>query len=63
VERLDDGERLSPAQGGFTVDVPALAGEHVSSAGIKVQNGKVPVAIADGQPAMSWQSTLDKATD
>jgi len=54
-------ERLSPAQGGFTVDIPALAGEHVSSAGIKVQNGKVPVAIADGQPGMSWQSTLDKA--
>jgi hypothetical protein len=54
-------ERLSPAQGGFAVDVPALAGEHVSSAGIKVQNGKVPVAIADGQPGMSWQSTLDKA--
>jgi hypothetical protein len=54
-------ERLSPAQGGFSVDVPALAGEHVSSAGIKVQNGKVPVAIADGQGGMSWQSTLDKA--
>jgi hypothetical protein len=26
-----------------------------------VQNGKVPVAIADGQPGMSWQSTLEKA--
>jgi len=54
-------ERLSPAQGGFTIDVPAMAGEHVSSPGIKVQNGKVPVAIADGQPGMTWQSTLDKA--
>lgn len=54
-------ERLSPAQGGFTVDVPAMAGEHVSTPGIKVQNGKVPVAIADGRSAASWQSTLDKA--
>ena len=53
-------ERLSPAQGGFTLDVPVLAGEHVASAGIKVQNGKVPVAIGDGVAAMSWQSTLDK---
>lgn len=53
-------ERLSPAQGGFTLEVPALAGEHVTSAGIKVQNGKVPVAIGDGVAAMNWQSTLDK---
>ena len=53
-------ERVSPAQGGFTLDVPALAGEHVGSAGIKVQNGKVPVAIGEGAASMSWQSTLDK---
>ena len=53
--------RLSPAQGGFTVDVPVLSGEHVSTAGIKVQNGKVPAAIADGAAGMDWQSTLDKA--
>jgi len=53
-------ERVSPAQGGFTLEVPALAGEHVTSAGIKVQNGKVPVALGDGAASMSWQSTLDK---
>jgi len=53
-------QRLSPAQGGFTLDVPVLAGEHVASAGIKVQNGKVPVAIGDGAASMTWQSTLDK---
>ena len=53
-------QRLSPEQGGFTLEVPALAGEHVTSAGIKVQNGKVPVAIGDGVAATSWQSTLDK---
>jgi hypothetical protein len=54
-------ERLAPAQGGFTVDVPVMSGEHVWTAGIKVQNGKVPAAIADGTDHMDWQSTLDKA--
>ncbi|MDR3389518.1 MAG: hypothetical protein P4L92_20930 [Rudaea sp.] len=54
-------ERLSPAQGGFTVEVPVLAGEHVSTSGIKVQNGKVPAAIGDGAGGTDWQSTLDKA--
>jgi hypothetical protein len=54
-------ERLSPAQGGFTVEVPILSGEHLSTSGIKVQNGKVPAAIADGAGGMEWQSTLDKA--
>ena len=53
-------ERLSPAQGGFIVDVPTLASEHVTTAGIKVQNGKVPAAFADGANSASWNSTLDK---
>ena len=53
-------ERLAPAQGGFTVDVPALPGEHVSSAGIKVQNGKIPAALGEGAASTNWQSTLDR---
>ena len=53
--------RLSPKKGGFTLDVPLLAGEHVSSPGIKVQNGKAQVAIADEDARASWQSTIDKA--
>lgn len=52
-------ERLSPAQGGFAVEIPLLASEHVTSAGIKVQNGNVPAAIADGAVGASWNSTLD----
>lgn len=53
-------QRLSPTQGGFTVDIPTLGDEHVTTAGIKLVNGKVPVAIADGNNDASWQSTLDK---
>ena len=54
-------ERLSPKDGGFAVAVPILAGEHISTAGLKVLDGKVTVAIGDGQDAANWNSTLDKA--
>jgi hypothetical protein len=54
-------QRLSPATGGLTVDVPVLNGEHVSTSGIKVQNSTVAVAIADGADETFWNSTLDKA--
>ena len=40
--------------------VPVLAGEHVASAGFKVDNGSVAAALADGQPSVAWTSTLDK---
>jgi hypothetical protein len=52
--------RLSPAQGGFTVAIAPLPGEHVTTSGIKLANGEVPVAIADGMNEASWNSTLDK---
>lgn len=53
-------ERIAPRDGGFTVAVPVLAGEHVASAGIKVENGTVGAALPDGAPAIGWTSTLDK---
>jgi len=57
--------RLSPAHGGFTLAIPLLAGEHVSRAGIKVQNieGKgaaAMAAFADGDAEITWNSALDK---
>jgi len=53
-------ERLAPNEGGFTVAVPLLAGEHVSSAGLKVEDARVTVAIANAEQTTHWQSTLDK---
>lgn len=53
--------RVSPAAGGITVALPVLAGEHVSTPGIKVQNSTATVAIADGEAQASWNGTLDKA--
>lgn len=53
-------ERMAPREGGFTVDVPLLAGEHVTRAGFKVENGRVRAAIANGEGTTAWSSTLDK---
>lgn len=54
--------RVSPAQGGFTVSVPLLPGEHVSSPGFKVADGKVRVTFAPDQHEVTWASTLDAAS-
>ncbi len=42
-------ERLSPATGGFSLNLPLITGEHVSTSGIKVQNGSVSIALADAE--------------
>jgi len=56
--------RISPVIGGFTVSVPLIAGEHVSSAGIRVQseNGQAMAMIAfgDGSREVKFDSTLDR---
>jgi hypothetical protein len=54
-------QRLAPASGGFTAEVPLIAGEHVLTAGAKVENDRATVAIADGESAASWSGRLDKA--
>lgn len=54
-------ERLSPREGGFTVEVPILDGEHVTNAAAKVVNGRVAAAIADGSRAVDWSSSFDKS--
>jgi len=53
-------QRLAPQDGGFTVSVPVIAGEHVSTAGLKVDKGEITAAIADGANSTEWSSTLDK---
>jgi len=58
--RVDNvATRISPAQGGFTVDLPLLPGEHVGNAGLKVRNGHVQVTFGPGENEASWSSTLD----
>ena len=53
--------RLAPAEGGISLQLPLLAGEHVTTPGLRVDTGGVTVALADGDGYARWDSKLDKA--
>ncbi|HET9031803.1 MAG TPA: hypothetical protein VFN25_02745 [Dokdonella sp.] len=53
-------ERLAPRDGGFAVNLPLIAGEHVSTPGLKVRDGKVTIGLGDGEVQATWQSTLEQ---
>ena len=53
-------ERLAPLDGGFTVELPTVAGEHVSTPGLKVREGKLTLALADRENQAGWNSTLER---
>lgn len=56
---VSQAQRMAPAAGGFTLDLPILAGEHVSTPGITVKAGSLTLAMADGQSQAQWKSRLD----
>ena len=56
-----DVQRLAPDHGGMTVSVPLLAGEHVTTPGVKTEGNSVLATIADGDPAVRWENAFDKA--
>ncbi len=52
-------ERLAPEKGGFTLEVPLLAGESVLSSGVETNNGTQVSAAFDSTAAeFSWRSGL-----
>ncbi len=53
-------ERLAPREGGFAVEMPTIAGEHVSTPGLKVRDAKVTIALGDGEAYAGWDSTLEQ---
>lgn len=53
-------ERLAPREGGFTVDLPILAGERVSTPGLRVREGKLTLAIPSRANTANWSATLDQ---
>ena len=53
-------QRVAPEHGGITVAVPILQGEHVVSAGARLDGNRVLATIADGSDGSSWGSTFDK---
>ncbi|GLQ88615.1 CvpA family protein [Dyella flagellata] len=52
-------ERIAPNDGGFTVDIPLLAGEHPLGDGERVHDGRIRVTFVAGQQEASWNSRLD----
>ena len=52
--------RLAPAAGGMSLQLPVLAGEHVTTPGLRVEAGQVTVALADGEDRTQWEGKLDK---
>jgi hypothetical protein len=53
-------ERLAPREGGFTVAVPTIDGEHVATPGLKLRDGALTIALADREGQAGWSSTLDQ---
>ena len=51
-------ERIAPAQGALTLEVPLLDGESIVSGDFEVQGRQVLVSMRPEQGAVSWSSTL-----
>ncbi|WP_040590474.1 hypothetical protein [Methylobacter marinus] len=53
--------RISPADSAVVIAVPLLPGESVTTAGVRVKDGKVEVNMPPQQTFMEWQSVLKKS--
>ncbi|PPK68737.1 hypothetical protein B0F88_111145 [Methylobacter tundripaludum] len=53
--------RVSPADSAVVLAVPLLPGESVTSAGIRVKDGKIEVNIPAQQTELQWEATLEKS--
>ena len=54
-------ERIAPSEGGFTLELPLLPGEHPLGDNVRVQNGRISVTFNAGQSSVAWTSRLDHA--
>jgi hypothetical protein len=52
-------ERLTPVGNAVVLEVPLLEGESVTTAGVRVQNGKVQVSMAPNVEDFSWSSVMN----
>jgi len=53
--------RLAPREGGLVVTVPPLAGERITSPGVRLRAGAVELPIPDGADEARYVATLDKS--
>jgi hypothetical protein len=50
--------RVAPPEGALVLEVPLLAGESVTTAGVRVANGRALVTLAPGEGGTAWTSVL-----
>jgi hypothetical protein len=50
--------RVAPPDGAIVLEVPLLAGESVTTAGVRVESGRALVALAPGAPSAVFRSQL-----
>jgi hypothetical protein len=53
--------RIAPPDGALVLEVPLLAGESVTTPGVRVQNGRALVTLAPGAASVAWSSVLTVA--
>jgi len=53
--------RVSPDDSAIFLSVPLLPGESVTTAGVRVKDGKAEITLPAQQDELSWESTLAKA--
>ena len=52
--------RIAPLRGAINIEVPLLAGESPTAAGLPVEDGQVAVTLGPRQSRFSWRSNLNK---
>ena len=54
-------ERIAPQDGGFSVSLPLLPGEHPLGDNVLVKDGRISVTFKAGENEVRWHSRLDHA--
>lgn len=55
-------ERIAPRDGGFSITLPLLPGEHPQGDGLLVKDGRISITFNANSREVSWTSRLDATT-
>ncbi|MEJ2689542.1 MAG: hypothetical protein P8130_06245 [Deltaproteobacteria bacterium] len=53
-------QRVAPAKAGFSLTIPLLKGESVTTEGLTVKNGEITVNFDQATQMVSWSSSIEK---
>jgi len=53
-------ERVAPEEGGFSLELPLLPGEHPLGDDVRVHDGRIGITFNAGRGSVSWESRLDR---